>query len=195
MNERIASIISKPIDDPIVTALAIALQAHPTLVNDRVNETVAAYPGAGPAIARKINAAIALGIELLARPAGLATQLSSPEDVLELMKPRCYGLVQEHFWLITLNTKNHLINVHEVSVGSLNASIVHPRELFRHAIKDCSAAAIVCHNHPSGDPTPSGADIQLTRRLVKAGDVLGIELLDHVVIGDTTASLRELNLM
>jgi DNA repair protein RadC len=85
----------------------------------------------------------------------------------------------------------------EVSVGSLNASIVHPRELFRDAVRASAAAVVVVHNHPSGDPTPSGADIQLTRRLVKAGDVLGIEVLDHVVIGDggEHASLRDMGLM
>ena len=85
----------------------------------------------------------------------------------------------------------------EVSVGSLNASIVHPRELFKEAVRLSAASVVVVHNHPSGDPTPSGADIQLTRRLVRAGDVLGIEVLDHVVIGDggAHASLRELGLM
>ena len=82
-------------------------------------------------------------------------------------------------------------------MGSLNASIVHPRELFKEAVKVSAASVVVVHNHPSGDPTPSGADVQLTRRLVKAGDVLGIEVLDHVVIGDggDHASLRELGLM
>ena len=85
----------------------------------------------------------------------------------------------------------------EVSVGSLNASIVHPRELFKEAVRLSAAAVIVVHNHPSGDPTPSGADLQLTRRLVRAGDVLGIEVLDHVVIGDGGAhvSLREMGAM
>jgi len=84
-----------------------------------------------------------------------------------------------------------------VSVGSLNASIVHPRELFKEAVKSSAASIVLVHNHPSGDPTPSGADVSLTRRLVKAGDVLGIEVLDHVVIGDGGghASLRDLGLM
>ncbi len=85
----------------------------------------------------------------------------------------------------------------EVSIGSLNASIVHPRELFKEAVKVSAASIVLVHNHPSGDPTPSGADVQLTRRLVKAGDVLGIEVLDHVVIGDggEHSSLRDLGLM
>ena len=96
-----------------------------------------------------------------------------------------------------MNTKNQLVKLTEVSVGSLNASIVHPRELFKDAVKVSAAALVVVHNHPSGDPTPSGADIQLTRRLAKAGDVLGIELLDHVIIGDggEHSSLRDMGLM
>jgi DNA repair protein RadC len=89
------------------------------------------------------------------------------------------------------------VRIIEVSVGSLNASIVHPRELFKDAVRASAASVVVVHNHPSGDPTPSGADIQLTRRLVKAGDVLGVDVLDHVIIGDggAHASMRELGLM
>ena len=97
---------------------------------------------------------------------------------------------------LALNTKNHLLKVIEVSVGSLNASIVHPRELFREVIAVSAASVVVVHQHPSGDSAPSGADIQLTRRLVKAGDVLGVEVLDSVVIGnDEFSSLRDLGLM
>jgi DNA repair protein RadC len=111
--------------------------------------------------------------------------------------PQLRGLDREHFWTLALNTKNRLLRVFEVSIGSLNASIVHPRELFKDAVRASAASLIVVHNHPSGDPTPSGADIQLTRRIVKAGDVLGIEVLDHVVIGSEGehASLRDLGLM
>jgi len=106
-------------------------------------------------------------------------------------------LDREQFVALALNTKNRVIGAWAVSVGSLNASIVHPRELFKQCVKVSAASVVVMHNHPSGDPTPSGADIQLTRRLVKAGDVLGIEVLDHVVIGDggAHASLRDLGLM
>lgn len=113
------------------------------------------------------------------------------------MRPLFTGQEREHFYSICLDTKNRVKKVVEVSVGSLNASIVHPRELFHVAVAQGGIASLVItHNHPSGDPTPSGADIQLTRRLVKAGDVLGIEVLDHVVIGgDEHASLRDLGLM
>ena len=116
---------------------------------------------------------------------------------MALVAPQLRGLDREHFWALVLNTRNQLLRTVEVSVGSLNASIVHPRELFKEAVRVSAASVVVVHNHPSGDPTPSGADIQLTRRLVKAGDVLGIELLDHVVIGDGGgfASIREMGAM
>ncbi|MDO9557251.1 MAG: JAB domain-containing protein [Coriobacteriia bacterium] len=104
---------------------------------------------------------------------------------------------REIFAAIALNTKNRVLGVYEVSVGSLNASIVHPRELFKTAVMLSASSVVVGHNHPSGDTTPSGADIQLTRRLVKAGDVLGIEVLDHVIVSHdgTQASLRDAGLM
>ena len=123
--------------------------------------------------------------------------MSTPQDVVGLCATQLRGLDREHFWALALSTKNQLLRMVEVSVGSLNASIVHPRELFKEAVRISAASVVVVHNHPSGDPTPSGADIQLTRRLSKAGDVLGIELLDHVVIGDggAHASLRELGVL
>jgi len=131
------------------------------------------------------------------RAAGSRPTISTPEDVVSACSTHLRGLDREHFLTLALNTKNRLLRIIEVSIGSLNASIVHPRELFRDAVRLSAASVIVVHNHPSGDPTPSGADVALTRRIVKAGDVLGIEVLDHVVIGDggEHASLRDLGLM
>lgn len=99
---------------------------------------------------------------------------------------------KEHFVCLFLNTKNHVIGQETLSMGSLNASIVHPREVFRAAIK-CSSASIICaHNHPSGDPTPSPEDISLTARLLQAGEIIGIDVLDHLIIGDSSfVSLKE----
>lgn len=160
-------------------------------------EELCAVPGVGPAAASRVLACL----EMSRRAGVWRTErnavVSTPEDVVALCGPQLRGADREHFWALALNTKNHVLRVVEVSVGSLNASIVHPRELFKDAVRLSAASVVVVHNHPSGDPTPSGADIQLTRRLVKAGDVLGIELLDHVVIGDggAHASLRELGLM
>lgn len=153
--------------------------------------------GIGPATAARLLACVEIS-----RRAGMPAHerrptLSTPEDVVALCGRQLRGLDREHFLTLALNTKNRLLRVIEVSVGSLNASIVHPRELFREAVRVAAASVIVVHNHPSGDPTPSGADVQLTRRIVKAGDVLGIEVLDHVVIGDggAHASMRDLGMI
>ena len=160
-------------------------------------EDLVALDGVGPAGAARVLACLEISRRAATWRCGVRPSVNTPEDVVELCASRFRGLDREHFWCLSLNTKNRLLKMSEVSVGSLNASIVHPRELFKDAVKASAASVVVVHNHPSGDPTPSGADIQLTRRLVKAGDVLGIELLDHVVIGDggEFASLRDLGHM
>jgi DNA repair protein RadC len=146
-------------------------------------------PGVGPAGAARLLACV----EMSRRAGSWATSarptVSTPEDVVALCGLQMRGLDREHFWMLALN-----LRIVEVSVGSLNASIVHPRELFKEAVRLSAASVVVVHNHPSGDPTPSGADLQLTRRLVRAGEVLGIDLVDHVVIGDggSYASVRDM---
>ena len=175
------------------------LRDHP--VPDRLwrveAEDLVAYPGVGPAAAARVVACLELGRRAGAWPRGDSPSVARPEDAVALLASRVRGQDREQFWALALDTKNRLIREISVSVGSLNASIVHPRELFKSAVRVSAASVVVVHNHPSGDPTPSGADIQLTRRLARAGDVLGIELLDHVVIGDggRWASLRELGLL
>lgn len=103
------------------------------------------------------------------------------------------NLPNEHFVMLSLNTKNKIVGVHTIFVGSLNSSIVHPREIFQRALLNNSASIMVFHNHPSGDPTPSHEDIEVTNRLKQAGEIIGIELLDHIIIGDEGRyiSLRE----
>ncbi len=101
------------------------------------------------------------------------------------------ALAQEVFVVITMNTKNRVIQKHLVSIGTVNSALVHPRECYRTAILDGAAALILAHNHPSGDPTPSSEDIKITRQLIRAGEVMGIKVLDHVIVGDTALSLRE----
>lgn len=160
-------------------------------------EDLCSQHGIGPAAAARLLGSLELGRRASLRSTHVRPVVSQPDDVVRLCAPQLRGSDREHFWALALNTKNQLLRTIEVSVGSLNASIVHPRELFKEAVKVSAASVVVVHNHPSGDPTPSGADIQLTRRLVKAGDVLGIEVLDHVVIGDGGGhtSLRDLGLM
>jgi len=160
-------------------------------------EDLVGYEGVGPAGAARLLGSLELSRRAAVRTGMTRPVVSCAEDVVRLCGPQLRGRDREHFWALALNTKNQLLRIIEVSVGSLNASIVHPRELFKESVRLSAASIIAVHNHPSGDPTPSGADIQLTRRLVKAGDVLGIEVIDHVVIGDSGehASLRELGLM
>ncbi|GAV31115.1 MAG: DNA repair protein RadC [Coriobacteriia bacterium] len=160
-------------------------------------EDLISHDGIGPARAAALLASVELARRASLNPACERRAISTPEDVVALCEPQLRGCDREHFWALALNTKNRLIRIIEVSIGSLNASIVHPRELFKEAVRSSAASVVVVHNHPSGDPTPSSADIHLTQRLVRAGDVLGIEVLDHVVIGEggSHASLREMGLM
>ena len=119
-------------------------------------------------------------------------QILSPKDAYEMIKDHLQDLDREQFIIACLNTKNEPTNITVVSVGSINKAIVHPREVFKTAILSNAASIMAFHNHPSGDTIPSDQDIQLTHRLVEAGELLGIKLLDHLIIGDRSfTSLKE----
>jgi len=123
-------------------------------------------------------------------------RMSSPEHVFEYLYPLLRDEKIEHFIALLLDTKNQLIRKVMISKGSLNANIVHPREVFKPAIIESAAAIIVAHNHPSGDPAPSQNDIDITRKLIETGKMVGIELYDHVIIGEGRyLSLKEQNLI
>ncbi|WP_414046178.1 RadC family protein [Macrococcus equi] len=111
-------------------------------------------------------------------------RIKSPQCVAELLMERMRYLTQEHFIILMLNTKNVVIHEQTVFIGSLNASIIHPREIFKEAIKRSAANIIAVHNHPSGCAEPSYEDIEVTRRLVNVGELIGIDLIDHIIIGD-----------
>jgi DNA repair protein RadC len=148
--------------------------------------------GIGPAKALQLQASIELGRRVARSRLPERARISRPQDAAELLMEELRHLREEHFVCLFLNTKNQVIGRQTLSIGSLNASIVHPREVFRAAIRRSSASILCAHNHPSGDPTPSPEDVQLTRRLKEAGDLIGIELLDHLVIGDNRfISLKE----
>ena len=118
--------------------------------------------------------------------------IRSPEDIFAIMAQGYENAVVETAQMLALDTKNKIIGVFTISTGSLNSSIIHPRDVFQRAILSNAASVILVHNHPSGDPTPSPEDMELTRRLVEAGKMLDIEVLDHVVIGEGRfASLKE----
>ena len=119
-------------------------------------------------------------------------QILSPNDAYEMIKEQLEGLDREQFIIACLNTKNEPTNITVVSVGTLNKAIVHPREVFKTAILSNAASIVAFHNPPSGETTPSQQDIQLTKRLYEAGELLGIKLLDHLIIGDGSfTSLKE----
>jgi DNA repair protein RadC len=159
---------------------------------DMSKDQLTQIKGIGNAKALQIQASIELGRRLARSTHNEAVTIRSPESVANLMREELRYLQKEHFVCLFLNTKNHVIGQETLSMGSLNASIVHPREVFRAAIKRSSASIICVHNHPSGDPTPSPEDIQLTHRLVEAGSIIGIEVLDHIIIGDFKfVSLKE----
>lgn len=139
--------------------------------------------GIGVAKAVSIKAAIELG-RRLALCQETAAVITSPEDVKTLIMEDMRYLDREHFKVIYLNRKGGIIHIEDISVGGLHSSIAHPREVFKNAVKRSAASIILVHNHPSGDPTPSHEDMETTRRLVEAGQIVGIEVLDHVIIGD-----------
>ncbi|MCK1975588.1 DNA repair protein RadC [Jeotgalicoccus huakuii] len=120
--------------------------------------------------------------------------IRSPKDVSDILMEKVRFYNQEHFIVLFLTTKNMVIEEKTLFIGSLNSSIVHPREIFREAVKRSAAAFICVHNHPSGDPTPSKEDIEVTKRLKDCGDLIGVDFLDHIIIGDGKyISLKEMS--
>jgi DNA repair protein RadC len=147
-------------------------------------EELAQVRGIGIAKAAQIKAAVELAnrvegySEMAERPL-----VKTPEDVAVLVQGRLKGKKKEYFLAILLDTRNQLIKVAEISVGSLDSSIVHPREVYKEAISASAASVIFVHNHPSGDTEASEDDIQLTKRLAEAGEIVGIDVLDHIIVG------------
>lgn len=139
-------------------------------------------PGIGPAKAMQLVATFKLG-QRLARETYAHAKIDTPELVYELLAAEMRGLHKESLRVILLDTRYRLLRMEQISLGSLNESIAHPRDVFRPAIISSAYAVIVVHNHPSGDPAPSQADHSLTRRLAEAAELLQIKLLDHIIIG------------
>ncbi len=150
-------------------------------------EELSSFKGLGRAKAITLKAAF----ELSRRVKGSRKErISSPEEAFEILKPFSHKET-EHFGIMTLNRKGFLINVHVVSVGGTGKTAVNPKEVFSPAVRDLAEAVILFHNHPSGDPTPSREDVAITGELLKAGKLLGIEVLDHIILGrETFVSLK-----
>jgi DNA repair protein RadC len=144
---------------------------------------LALITGIGTARAARIAAAFELGRRAMEGEQRRA-MLGRPDDVFQLVNPRVAGLAQELFFVIGMDIRNGLLDVVEVARGTVHGVEVHPREVFRPLVRMAAAAGVLVHNHPTGDPTPSREDVELTRRLRSVGDVIGIPIIDHVVIGD-----------
>jgi len=157
---------------------------------------LASFKGIGRVKAAQIKAAIELGKRVVLEDYRDKKQVQSPKDIVNVLMPKMRYLHKEEFRAVFLDVKNRIMDIAVISIGSLNSSIVHPREVFREAVKRSSASVIFVHNHPSGDPAPSDEDILVTERLVEAGEILGISVLDHIIIGDNVyISFRDKNII
>ncbi len=194
-HELIALLIQTGSKNESVLTLANKLLIHfdgLRLLKDASLDELKAIKGIGTAKAIQLMAAIELGRRVSNLEFTDRYCIRSPEDAAKYMMNDMKFLSQEHFICLYLNTKNQVMHKQVVFIGSLNASIVHPREVFKEAFRRSAASIICLHNHPSGDPSPSREDIEVTKRLVECGKIIGIDLLDHIIMGENKfISLKE----
>lgn len=159
-------------------------------------EEISRVRGIGKAKAIQIKAALELGKRLDDPDYKIGTPVQSPQEAVKSVQSKLKGKKKEYFYILCLDTRNRVNNTNQVSVGNLDSSIVHPREVFKDAISSYASTVIFVHNHPSGDLEPSSEDIHLTKRLVEAGELLGIPVLDHIIVSDRGfTSLKSRNLI
>ena len=203
MQELLALILRTGIKGKSVIALSQDLITQFGNIKNIADATVAEIsnlPGMGLSKATQLKAACELGKRLNNSEEDPQQEtIRNAEDVFNYIKNRLSGKKKEHFLTISLNTRNKInrvLDVDMVSMGSLDSSIVHPREAFREAISAHASSVIFAHNHPSGNPEPSEDDIKLTKRLIEVGEIVGIEVLDHVIITDNSyVSMKAVNLI
>jgi len=147
-------------------------------------EELKEVPGLGAVKAVELKAALELGKRLATFSAHERPKITTSEDVARLLMVRFKDLEGEHFQSVLLNTKSEVMKIVEVSKGSLDETLCHPRDVLRQAVRENAAKIIICHNHPSGNPEPSKADIEATERIVEAGKIVGIPVVDHIIFGD-----------
>jgi len=159
-------------------------------------EELCQVKGIGFATACKLKAVFKLGEKAQTTPTKYGQKIESPKDVFELLKNDLGDKKKEHFKVLSLDSRNKLISIDNVSIGTINANLVHPREVFKTAIQHLAVSIILAHNHPSGDPEPSKADLEITKRIVEAGKIMGIEVVDHIIITKNKFfSFKEKNLI
>ncbi|MCM3323214.1 MULTISPECIES: RadC family protein [Cytobacillus] len=162
------------------------------LLKDASLSEITEVKGIGQAKAIQIMAAVEIGRRMANLTFDERYSIRSPEDAANYVMNEMRFLSQEHFVCLYLNTKNQVLSKQTIFIGSLNASIVHPREVYKEAFRQSAASIICLHNHPSGDPTPSREDIDVTKRLTECGKIIGIDILDHIIIGEKKfVSLKE----
>lgn len=167
-----------------------------SFLGDAHVEDLTEVKGIGKCKAAQILAAIELGKRIKRVTPFDKTRVTSPEIIANVVMEDMKPLQKEHFNIAILDTKNQIIGIENISIGTLNASIVHPRDVFKVAIKKNANSIILIHNHPSGDPAPSNEDINITKRLIEAGNIIGIKVIDHIIVGnDVFLSMKEKNLM
>lgn len=183
--------------DSELLALAVGISENAACQIDLKNlRNAMDIEGIGNKRLMRIKAVKELFKRMSKRPERKIEIINGPGDAYEAIKSQYSNEMKEHFGAILLNMKSHIIAIKDISVGSLSASIVHPREVFEQAILNHAAAIIVFHNHPSGDPDPSREDIKITHRLVKSGKIMDIPVLDHIILGDNCfISLKEKDLL
>ena len=156
-------------------------------------DDLARISGVGPARAARVVAALELGRRTLTHGHGARVQLRSPREAAEFLLPTYGARSVEQFGIVLLDSKHRVLRTSVIASGTLNSTIVQPRDVFREAMLGAAAAVVAFHNHPSGDPTPSADDVELTRRLRAAGTLMGVELVDHIVLGEVEyCSLKEM---
>lgn len=196
-HELVAVLIGSGVRDRDALSVALHLLAQSDGLAGLVRmtpERMVRVPGVGPSRALRLVAAVEVGRRALSGPRVTRPRLPTPAAVGAYLLPEHSGYREERFGALLLDTKHRLLRVVALAQGTLNASLVHPREVFRAATEHSAAAVVLFHNHPSGDPTPSVDDLQLTRRLVEAGELMGIAVVDHVVLGDGCwQSVRDLS--
>ena len=185
--ELIAILLGTGTRNESVLVLANRVLSSFDKIQDLKDATIEEYTkvkGIGQAKATLLLAATELGKRLYQKHTEDRFTIRSPEDAAAYLMTDMTSLNQEHFVVLFMNVKNEVLHKQTIFIGSLNSAIVHPREIFREAVKRSAASIICAHNHPSGNPSPSSEDIEVTKRLTDAGALMGIEVLDHVIIGD-----------
>jgi DNA repair protein RadC len=183
--ELLALIIGRGIPRKSVMSIAQELLAkfgNVKAISQASIEELSQIKGIGLAKAAQIKACFELGRREELEPELKNFDIKDPEAVVKAIRASIKDKAKEHFKLILLNPRNKIIGISTISVGTLNASLVHPREVFKDAIMHSAASVVLAHNHPSGDPEPSEDDITITKRLIEAGKILGIEVMDHIII-------------